>query len=143
MSTPTIAEDREWLDRWDAAGRYRGDQGRMIAHAAEIARRRLDDVERLEADVVRLRATLEWIAGHDRAALDNARTLHYDMAGKARDVLNESGNPWKSHSELGAEVARLVRERSTLLDLLDAAGIDRAEMVRRLAMGEEETNIEH
>lgn len=38
-----------------------------------------------------MRAALEWIANWDAPALAVARTLHYDMNGKAKDALRAVG----------------------------------------------------
>jgi hypothetical protein len=72
---------------------------------AEVARLRAVLAERSqaaldrdrEAEVARLRKavdiyekSLKWIASFDRRdILDNARTLHYDVCGRATAVLNE------------------------------------------------------
>ena len=52
------------------------------------ARRLLAGYTALEREVERMRDALEWIADHDND-METARTLHYDMRGKAREALGQ------------------------------------------------------
>lgn len=47
----------------------------------------LDALETALDENARMREALEWIAHFDRAYLDQAKTLHYDLVGRAQQAL--------------------------------------------------------
>jgi hypothetical protein len=85
MNEPTIAYDREWLDDVSRAR----DRSDLLPNLIELARRRLDDCERLQDEVKRLKAITEKVAWHRRGHGPDVPVLQdrYDILVAERDIL--------------------------------------------------------
>ncbi len=87
--SPTQELEAEVARLHDVIAACDGEIDELFGELLESRALSLSRLHRIE----QLEAVVEWIAHFDDAHMETARTLHYDMRGKAREALEQEQTP--------------------------------------------------